>query len=134
MVADLGALLGSQGGNLTVRSPDDPTGGPVTGSVVYREQAPNGLMAGQVGLVSVPGVVSLPAVQEDPTVVRRAARRDQAVDRALAPVSAQDSSASPLSTMSGSRPRYSAICSTTTSWIRSARSSGLRERSSIGRR
>ena len=68
VVADLGGLLGSQGGNLTVKVADDPTGGPVTGSVLYREQAPNGLMAGQVGLVSVPGVVTLPAVQDDPTV------------------------------------------------------------------
>ena len=33
MVADLGGLLGSQGGNLTVTVADDPTGGPVTGSV-----------------------------------------------------------------------------------------------------
>ncbi|BEP14656.1 hypothetical protein acdb102_29670 [Acidothermaceae bacterium B102] len=68
VVADLGGLLGSQGGNLTAKVTNDPNGGPVTGSVLFREQAPDGLMAGQVGLVSVPGIIVLPSVREDPTV------------------------------------------------------------------
>jgi Family of unknown function (DUF5719) len=67
-VTDLGGLLNSGGGNLTILVSSVPSSSPVTASVVFREQAPDGLMAGQVGLVSVPGVIELPSVREDPTV------------------------------------------------------------------
>ena len=68
VVADLGALLGTTAGNLTVRVGADPNGGPITASAVFEEQTTDGPLVGQVGLISVPGVIELPAVREDPTV------------------------------------------------------------------
>ena len=68
VVAHLGQLLSSGGSNLTATVSPDTAGGPVTVAAVFREQAPDGLMAGQVGLVAVPGVIQLPSVREDPTV------------------------------------------------------------------
>jgi hypothetical protein len=66
--ADLGSLLGTASADLSVRVTTDSSGGPVTASAVFREPAKDGTMVGQVGLVSVPSVIRLPAVKEDPTV------------------------------------------------------------------
>jgi hypothetical protein len=66
--ADLGSLLGTTAADLSVRVTTDPAGGPVTASAVFREPAPDGTLVGQVGLVSVPSVIQLPSVREDPTV------------------------------------------------------------------
>jgi Family of unknown function (DUF5719) len=68
VTADLATLLGSGAGNLTVDVSAGPGGDPVTASAVFREADSDGLMVGQLGLVSVPGVIELPAVREDPTV------------------------------------------------------------------
>ncbi|MDX6256123.1 MAG: hypothetical protein QOJ11_2457 [Frankiales bacterium] len=68
VAADLAALLGTPDGNLAVEISSDQSGGPVTASAVFREAAADGTMAAQVGLVSVPGIIVLPSVREDPTV------------------------------------------------------------------
>jgi hypothetical protein len=68
VTADLGSLLQAKAGDLSVLVSNDVAGGPVTASAVFRETTPTGLMAAQVGLTSVPGVVQLPSVVEDPTV------------------------------------------------------------------
>lgn len=65
---DVGALFGTTAANLSVRVTTDPSGGPVTASAVFREAGKDGTMVGQVGLVSVPSVIQLPSVREDPTV------------------------------------------------------------------
>lgn len=69
VTADLGRLFGVVAGDASVRVSADPARGPVTVSAVFREATATGLMVGQVGLVSVPGVIVLPPVREDPTVV-----------------------------------------------------------------
>lgn len=69
VTADLARLLDIGAGDASVRVSSDPAGGPVTVSAVFREATATGLMVGQVGLVSVPGVIVLPPVQQDPTVV-----------------------------------------------------------------
>jgi hypothetical protein len=67
-VADLASLFATTSTNLTVTVTADAGSGPVTASAVVLEQGKNGLMAGQLGLKAVPGVIELPAVREDPTV------------------------------------------------------------------
>ena len=68
VATDLGSVFGTTSADLSVRVTTDPSGGTVTASAVFREPAAEGTMAAQVGLVSVPGVIQLPAVREDPTV------------------------------------------------------------------
>lgn len=67
-VADLATLFGTTSTNLAVTVEVDQGSGAVTASAAVVEQGKDGLMAGQVGLQAVAGVIELPAVREDPTV------------------------------------------------------------------